>query len=404
MALLLLSASGAVGCSPDSSTTAPDGQGQNQGAAAGRVQTLAAVEPGEIAALLGERADAVAEGDLDGWLSTASAALGPSQTRVFDALQRLPLATWSYGQPEILSGPASRRARVSVPVLYRLAADETDATVTEVLELARQDDRWLIEKVTTTPTPPWSMRTVSVAQGKHSLIVGSAPDDVLGRYAAEADAAVAAVGEVWDEGWIERVVVFVPDTWDEGRQMLGLHGDFGGYAALTSPLEPAATPNGAGPVRILANPQVLEGLSAQSRQVVLTHEVFHVATWGMGRVPLWLSEGLGDYIGYLDSDISTTSALRGLLEAARNGSAPESLPPDAEFTGGLEASAAYEGAHLAVRLLAERYGVSRVTRFYREVAGAGDEEFAEEFRRTFRLRLETFTDQWRREINRLASR
>jgi len=91
-------------------------------------------------------------------------------------------------------------------------------------------------------------------------------------------------------------------------------------------------------------------------------------------VPLWLEEGFAEYVGYRGSGIGLTDELRELVQAQRAGSAPVHLPTQKTFDGA-EVDLAYEGADLACRVLAEKYGQKQLVRLYRlTIDGHGTED------------------------------
>jgi hypothetical protein len=118
------------------------------------------------------------------------------------------------------------------------------------------------------------------------------------------------------------------------------------------------------------NPDNWYKLGELGRQVVVTHELTHVASRSVTgyRMPTWLVEGLADYVGFRNTGIPTTVAGRELAADVQAGHVPTHLPTDRDFNGAnARLSQAYEGAWLACRYIAERYGVPRLVAFYRAV-------------------------------------
>ena len=126
---------------------------------------------------------------------------------------------------------------------------------------------------------------------------------------------------------------------------------------------------------MLVNPEPFSTLSRLGRQVVIVHEVTHVATRRATgpSTPAWLAEGLADTIAYRQVDVPLAVSARDLRAAVRAGRVPTRLPRDEDFAGSNpDLSQAYEQAWLAVRLLAERHGDAGLLRFYRAVGAARD--------------------------------
>ncbi len=127
--------------------------------------------------------------------------------------------------------------------------------------------------------------------------------------------------------------------------------------------------------RVVVNPEGWAELSAAGRGVVLTHEVTHVATRAAtsARTPLWLSEGFADWAAYRAGATTPQQAAPALARAVRRGELPGALPADEAFAFGGDPEAlarAYEGAWLACRLIAAKWGDATLVRLY-ELAGRG---------------------------------
>ncbi|MGH8823977.1 MAG: peptidase MA family metallohydrolase [Jiangellaceae bacterium] len=351
--------------------------------------TTAEVEDAVLTAL-GRRAHAWREGDGTAWATTVDGTAQESQADVFGRLRRLHLDRWAEHLTAIEPGP-NGSWRAEVLVRYRLDGDRQDALVRAVLDLSPD---LLVRGSTTTPLPPWEIDGVRTVAGDTALVVGGAAPGVLRRYADELDRAASSVGSLLDQT-APRVVLVVPATWDQARRMVGA-GVAPGLAAVTTSLEPAGVP--AGPVRVLADPGVLAGLDRQTRIAVLGHEAFHVATAGLGAVPLWLSEGLADYAGYRESGIALERASAGLERQVRRDGVPSALPDDAAFGAAGQATSAYEGAHVAVAMLTAEYGPDRIVSLYRQVARDGPHTLDAALRDVLGTDLTAVTAAWRAEV------
>lgn len=108
-------------------------------------------------------------------------------------------------------------------------------------------------------------------------------------------------------------------------------------------------------------------LTPQGRQVVLTHELVHVATDAIttARTPAWLVEGFAEAVAVQGSGLSDVVLTRELQQQVREQGLPTSLPQAL----GVDA-ARYQQSWLAVEVLLRRYGGPAVLRLYRE-AGTG---------------------------------
>jgi hypothetical protein len=368
------------------------------GAPAPIARTAGADAPSEVRAavdvLLERRAAAWQAADPRAWRSTLDEGAVDGQVELFEALERLPLDAWSEELTALEpSGPASWRA--SVVVRYRLAGDDADALVPGVLDVTPE---LRVAGATFTPVPPWEIDDVASATGEHSIVVGGADTELLRQYAAELDGAARSVGLLVD-GPAPRMVLILAGDWQQARRMVA-GGARAGLAALTTALEPSGLP--AGPVRVLADPDVLARLDAATRVALLGHEAFHVATRAMGPVPLWLSEGLADYAGYRGSGVPVETAVAGLLRQVRSDGPPDALPDDDAFADPVRVTEAYEGAHLAVRLVAAAHGDQKVLELYRRVARDGPRSVDHALDDVLGTDLATVTSRWRAEVASLA--
>jgi hypothetical protein len=156
--------------------------------------------------------------------------------------------------------------------------------------------------------------------------------------------AVPEVSAVWGDDWARRAVLVVED----GES---------GVAALVEQ----------GTIHV--SRRAFARLSPAGRQVVITHEVTHLATRavrGQG-VPTWLIEGFADYVGYQHAGIPVARAAQELATEVRAGRLPRTLPSEAAFDGGGLPSV-YAQSWLAVSLLVRAHGQADVVRLYRAVA------------------------------------
>jgi hypothetical protein len=114
---------------------------------------------------------------------------------------------------------------------------------------------------------------------------------------------------------------------------------------------------------VLLHQAAWAALSAPGRQVVLTHELVHVATDAVTtpRTPGWLVEGLADAVALRGSGLSDRALTRELRAWVGAHGLPASLPTEL----GTDA-VAYEQSWLAVDALLRRYGGPAVLRLYRD--------------------------------------
>ncbi|MGE7387401.1 hypothetical protein ACQKM2_18155 [Streptomyces sp. NPDC004126] len=289
-------------------------------------------------------------------------------------LAGIPLEGWSYAVTAVRQDGVRAFARAELR--YRLAGyDAAPAVSDREVELTRDAAGWRVTADRPAPGAPaqlWDQGDPAAVRGAHSLVlgVGRSPQE-LSALAAEADRAVPAVSAAWPGPWARRVVVLAPATLDAMAALLGRPADtYRGLGAVTT----GSTGGGPAPAdRVVVNPEGYAGLSEAGRRIVLTHEVTHVATRAAtsARTPQWLSEGFADWAAYRETGTAPAEGAPELARAVRRGELPGALPADGDFAfGGDPAAAAraYEGAWLACRLVADRWGEAALVRLY-ELAG-----------------------------------
>lgn len=349
------------------------------------------------------------------------------QAHVFDALADVPLSGWYYEVDGTRTqGPsAALDARYGadawwapeVVLRYRLTDFDADPTYArQVFTFVERGGRWLLaadddflDRGQRTSRALWDGGPVAVVRGERSLVLGRpASRPLLESLAGAVDRAVPRVTRVWGEDWAQQVVLLVPGSQEELAELLGGRSDLTQIAAVAT-AELLESPGGVTPVgdRVILNPPNFAELGAVGRQVVLTHEVAHVATRRASgsEMPAWLVEGLADYIGYKEAEVALSVAAREVRADVRSGRMPASLPADHDFDGSNpDLAQAYEQAWLAVSLLVETYGEQEVLRFYRAVGADRDVPGAQAVEQAFATHFGTstaaFTGQWQQYLQR----
>ncbi|NYE38904.1 hypothetical protein F4692_004059 [Nocardioides cavernae] len=172
--------------------------------------------------------------------------------------------------------------------------------------------------------------------------------------------------------WTGPVVVEVPASAADLDAALGVEpGTYAGVAAVTAAVGGSAG-RGA-PVHVFVNPDVTEGLRRAGAQVVMSHELAHVATDAV-RTPIepWLLEGFADWVALRDTRLPDRTTLGRAIAAARRDGVPGALPTAADLDPrGADLQARYEEAWLACRIIAERLGEQGLVEVYERVARGG---------------------------------
>jgi hypothetical protein len=372
-----------------------------------------AVAPVDAAArkLLGQRSAALLHHDRAAFL----AGIDPhatrflaAQRRMFGDIAEVPLAAWSYTlvRTDAFTLPptadGTRRTAAEVRLSYRLSGYDTQPVVsTAYLTLDRRGSRWYVAGDDDgaagghrTDVQLWDQGPVRVVRGAHSLVLGLGDEKTLRGYADDADRAVPEVRHAWGSGWPGRVVIEAPSSLDQMAALLDAKpADYRDIAAVTTG---EGGGNAAAPAdRVILNPAAFGELSSFGRQVVLTHETTHVATRRSttAHTPLWLSEGIADWVAYRDSGRTAVEIAPELADDVRAGRTPARLPTDADFDGTAGGLAqAYEGGWLACRMIADQWSPDTLTAFYRAVAKGGTLD--SRLRASLGIGLTDFTARW----------
>ncbi|RFS85437.1 hypothetical protein D0T12_10395 [Actinomadura spongiicola] len=364
-----------------------------------------AFRPDDAATIFADRARAVVSGDRAAFLATvgsAPAAFRDAQSRLYGNLRRLPLGGWREHAVTARRVDDRGVAVVRVEVRYRLRGfDRGDVARTRYLTLAPRSGRW---RIVGDGSPHgfdddaeiWDGGPLTVVHGRACLAVGDATG--LDEIADRLDAAVPVVSEVVGKGWARRAVALVPADASLAAALAGPGQRLAEIAALATVVPSAGNgrPGGRrGEDRVIISPGTFGRLNDLGRDVVLTHELTHVATGGARdrTTPLWLIEGFADYVGYRDAKVGVRTAAGELRREVAAGRIPSALPAPAAFSGGSpRLSQAYQEAWLACRMIAARYGEATLVRLYR-TAGRVPEETA--LRDVLGLRRDRFTASWR---------
>lgn len=331
------------------------------------------------------------------------------------ALAAVPLASWSYSVDAPVTDPAATAvaaARYGAPAVivrvalaYRLTGIDTAESVHDVwwtlvrragrTVLAGDDD--LAASGATSWRGPWDFGPLTVARGASSIALGH-PDSsgALQSIADAASAAVPAVTAVVGTHWARTVAVFVPSSAAEFTALSGGVGssDVAAVAVLGAP---GSEDTG----RVVVRPDATRTLTPVGLQIVLRHELTHVATAATTTpiTPRWLIEGFAEYVGNRDSGQPIATAAAELAASVRHGDLPTALPKDTDFdTTGADLQRVYEQSWLACELIASRLGPAGLAELYVAVGRSpapNDTAFGVVVRQRLGVSLAQFVAQWR---------
>ncbi len=363
-----------------------------------------------VSDLLRRRAGAVVEGNRAAYAATVSepaSAAGRRQLDSYEAARALLVSRLEVGAPVVdllenapgsgevaapqVTGasPSARpsdplRATAEVDLHYRVDdLDRADRVARLQYDLVRGEAGWQVaaeRPVGTGATAPWvAMPTLRVRRGEHAVVAGTVPAARLAEHVAVVDRALPGLRSTWS-GAPARALVLAPATPAEADALLGRIATPGTAPVAATTEGPTGAAGTATGDRIVLDPSAFARLTASGRDVVLTHELVHVAVRSTvpGRPAAWLAEGYADHIGYARADVPASRLLAPLVSALRTGHGPRELPSAADLqpaAGDIEVP--YLAAWQAVELLAHDHGEAAVRRLIAAGASTGSAADAE---------------------------
>jgi hypothetical protein len=343
-----------------------------------------------VQVLLEDRAQAVLSRDREAFLAQVDPSLtdfATAQRLLVDRLAEVPFAEWEYevvGEGPALQGDRAvalpqGSAVVRVRLTFRVEGSAAQNDREQYLTVVPRGGRWLLAGDTdaegqgfTTQRDLWDLGPVRIRQGESSVLLADpreAGPAELRRLSDEADRAVRDVDRVWRGDWSRRPLVILPRSQKDMATLIGSDGKgLAQIAAVTTGSFAEGLTRGD---RVVINPTAFGTLGSLGRRIVLSHEMTHLATraTSVQSLPIWLSEGFADYVAYDPTTVPTSVVASDVLDAVRDGDPPRRLPEPADFDAGEgDIAAAYEGAWLACRMIAERFGERALVRFYADMA------------------------------------
>lgn len=198
---------------------------------------------------------------------------------------------------------------------------------------------------------PPALRTVTTPDGRRAQLIdlGASAAPLLDRIETELPGAEQAVTSFWGPQWPRDIPIVVAGSPEQFAALAGAGPD----TAATTTAE-----------RITFSPAAA-AIDAKDLRVVLRHELFHFAARAAtaADAPVWLTEGVADYVG--------RPAPSGRVDA------PPRPPTDAELsTPGPGRSQAYDRAWSFATFVAQTYGPHRLRELYVAACGPGHPDAA----------------------------
>lgn len=275
--------------------------------------------------------------------------------------------------------------------------DEPTVTLNESLTFARYGDDWKVVgagALAPDPTPetvlqanpkapemgPWEFpglaaTDVSTSGGTSTVLFYRGSQKAATTASRILPAAVTEVTKFWGDDWARKAAIIATAT-DE--QFAGLtRTEPGGTSAAAAATVFALVDKQNGQVvgqRIVLTPAA-RSLPAASLAVVLRHELVHVAARLVTaeNVPLWLTEGVPEYVGRKGTYREFVDAAPELAAAVTAGEVPKALPSDGSFSvDSDDARLAYQTAWSFATFVADEFGEAKLKDMYVNVAKGGD--------------------------------
>jgi len=373
--------------------------------------------------ILSSRARAVMDGDKRAFLSSIdprARRFRKQQGKIFERLTSLRLGRYELrqriGETDLARRKHKRRYRnaddVYIPRVeesYRFKGyDDADFVNSLFFTFVLRDGQWLIaadddlKGRRTTERNLWDYGPVVQSRRRNVALIQHPCHEAgcveLGAsFIQVAEKARRKVMQRWKGPWNGRVVVLATSSRREVRRIIDVDYAISNFAAFAfSPYQKA----GYSPARIVVDRTTLSARSPDILELILTHEMAHVATRKASgpHIPLWVEEGLAEWMSRTpgdDADLYYANQVAAGVVQPR-------LPTDRQFRGGNpeELFLHYQSSRTAVAYFIEQWGYGKFVRFYKLLGdshnefGSGAKHLRSTMRRVTGLSPSKFARQW----------
>ncbi|HEU4898237.1 MAG TPA: hypothetical protein VFX88_11840 [Actinomycetota bacterium] len=243
----------------------------------------------------------------------------------------------------------------------------------------------------------WDSDEVRTVRSARTLIVHHPGHEELAqRLLRVADRAYAQVDAAWTGPWERKAVILLPRNQYEAERLVGAQNLSRVAAVASSSVESGAAERVLGN-RIVINTGNVVRYNDLNLQILITHEMTHVATRTLGdAVPLLLVEGFADWAALKPVGLPLANTRPALDQAVDTRRFDGALPTDPEFRGG-DAAVAYDEGSAFCLWVASTYGVGKLQALYRTFRGSGatsDGELDRGFKRVLGVSRRTAERRW----------
>ncbi|MDO7869282.1 hypothetical protein [Nocardioides jiangxiensis] len=361
-----------------------------------RPPTVSAIGDGAAIQALADLSAALATGDTAGAAAADRAVAGAESMGV-----TVDDVRFVDDDPSLTATLPRGRVAVVADMTWRVDgfdAADAHAEVTVLMERAGDGARIVGFGGGKRPEPLWLTGPLVVRRTPGVLVAGADPATVtrVDRLARTAQT------EVRDAlGTVTPLVVEVPASSEALDATLGAEsGQYAAIAAVTT-FEGADTGRRT-PVHVFVNPGVLGRLKQDGAQLVMTHEVTHLATDAVhAKAPLWLLEGYADHVALLHTALPLRRTAGQIAAQVRKDGVPTALPGATDFDAhATHLGAVYESAWRVVEVLAAAGGESALHELYRRTAAG--EPVGTALRALYGFGEEELTRRWQADLRRIS--
>jgi hypothetical protein len=370
----------------------------------------------ELPKLLAKRAKAVLDDDRAAFLATVDRrqrSYYQRQRTLFANMRTVPFSAFRYRlDPEGLrsAGNLRRRYRADQVVLapvearYRFEGQDTSPVLArESYTFVLTGSGWRIAGPGDSrmrrrdDVEIWDSGQVQTVRSARTLIVHHPGQEALARRLLQvADRAYTQVAAAWSGRWERKAVILVPRDQQEAERLVGAHNLSRVAAVASSSVESGSVERVLGN-RIVVNTSNVGSYNPLNLQILITHEMTHVATRTLGDgVPLLLVEGFADWAALKPVGFPFAATRPALARRVQSGRFDGDLPSDDEFRGG-DAAVAYDEGSAFCLWVADTFGVGKLQALYREFAGSDPptrDELDEGFRDVLGVSRPTAERRW----------
>jgi len=376
--------------------------------------SLPANPDAELPKLLARRAKAVLAHDRAAFLATVDRRQKTwyqSQAKLFANLRTVPFSELGYRILARRAEPALKRHyhadrvdRAQVQATYRFQGqDSSPVLARDSFTFVLNGTRWRIagnggRALTARDDHEiWDSGPVRTVRSARTLVVCHPGQEALAaRLLRVADRAYGQVDAAWTGRWERKAVILVPRDQSEAEQLLGARNLSRVAAVASSSVDSDASDRVLGN-RIVVNTTNVARYGPVDLQVLVTHEMTHVATRTLGDgVPLLLVEGFADWAALKPVPLPFRATRNALYLRVRSGRFDGRLPSDPEFRSS-DAPVAYDEGSAFCLWVATVYGAARLRALYREFAGSRPPdrgELDDGFRHVLGVSLRTAERRW----------